>query len=506
MKINQLKAGAVLSYAQTFLAAAVSLLYTPVMVRLLGQNEYGVYGIAASVTAYLGILHFGFGSSYIRYYAQYRKDEDEKGIARLNGLFFIVFTCLGLLVLAAGFILAANQRLIFGDGLTDSELHTTKILICILTCSMAVSFPCSVFVSYITANERFVFQKLVNMIKTVIGPLATLPVLLMGYKSVAMVIVSAACALLADLMNLFFCLHKLHMRVSFRGMQLRPLREVAAYSGFIALNSIIDQINWNVDKLLLGRFHGSAVTAVYNLAAQVNTLYCNFSTSISSVFIPRVHKLEQERQDKELSGLFARVGRIQFMILSCICLGFIFFGRMFMTRIYGGPAYGESYYVALLLILPATIPLVQNLGIEMQRAKNKHRFRAILYTFMAGCNLGLSIVLCQRFGAVGSALGTAISLVVANGVIMNIYYHKALGIDILYFWKQILIILPALIAPAGFGLLYMFLIPKESLLLYLICGIVFLVIYALSLWKFGMNAYEKNLILGPLKRLLRIKR
>ena len=43
MKINQLKAGVVLSYLSMGIGGLISILYTPVMVRLLGQSEYGVY-------------------------------------------------------------------------------------------------------------------------------------------------------------------------------------------------------------------------------------------------------------------------------------------------------------------------------------------------------------------------------------------------------------------------------------------------------------------------------
>ena len=54
MKINQIKAGAALSYVSMGLGYIVSVIYTPVMLRLLGQSEYGLYNLAASVIAYLG--------------------------------------------------------------------------------------------------------------------------------------------------------------------------------------------------------------------------------------------------------------------------------------------------------------------------------------------------------------------------------------------------------------------------------------------------------------------
>ena len=63
------KAGALLSYAQVFLNVIVGLLYTPVMLRLMGQNEYGLYGTVSSAVALLGLLDLGFTSSYIKFYS-----------------------------------------------------------------------------------------------------------------------------------------------------------------------------------------------------------------------------------------------------------------------------------------------------------------------------------------------------------------------------------------------------------------------------------------------------
>ena len=41
--MDQKKAGVLLSYGQTVLSTLISLVYTPVMLRLLGQSEYGLY-------------------------------------------------------------------------------------------------------------------------------------------------------------------------------------------------------------------------------------------------------------------------------------------------------------------------------------------------------------------------------------------------------------------------------------------------------------------------------
>ena len=55
-QINQLKAGAILSYVNLTISTVIPLLYTPVMLRLLGQAEYGLYSLSNSVISYMSLL------------------------------------------------------------------------------------------------------------------------------------------------------------------------------------------------------------------------------------------------------------------------------------------------------------------------------------------------------------------------------------------------------------------------------------------------------------------
>ena len=145
MKINQLKTGALLTYLSMGLGFIISLVYTPIMIRLLGQSEYGLYNLAASVISYLGILNLGFGSAYIRYYTRYKKINDKEGISKLNGMFLIIFSVITVIVLISGFTLSHFTSSIFGEELTLNELNTARILLIILTINLAIKFPTIVF-------------------------------------------------------------------------------------------------------------------------------------------------------------------------------------------------------------------------------------------------------------------------------------------------------------------------------------------------------------------------
>ena len=92
MKINQLKVGAMLSYATQGIHILTGLLYTPVMLKLVGQSEYGLYQLVTSVVSYLSLLSLGFNAAYMRFYSRYKVEKNEQGLARINGMFLSFFS------------------------------------------------------------------------------------------------------------------------------------------------------------------------------------------------------------------------------------------------------------------------------------------------------------------------------------------------------------------------------------------------------------------------------
>ena len=506
-KFNQLKVGSTLSYLQMALNIIIGLVYTPVMIKLLGQSEYGLYNTVSSTISMLSVLSLGFNSGYIRFYSRYKANCQELKIAKLNGLYLIIFAVIGIVGLLCGLYISFHLTMVFDKGLSIEEYKTAKKLMILLTLNLAISFPMSVFSNIISAHERFVFLKLLGIIRNVLSPLLTIPLLLMGYGSVAIVLMTVSINFVVDVCHVYYTVHVLGERFEFYGIEKGLFRELAIFTSFIAINMLIDQINWNIDKVLLGRFRGTISVAIYSAGYTLYHYYSMFSTAISGVFTPRTHKIVQKTQKNlaeqcvELTDLFTKVGRIQFIILGLISSGIVFFGKSFIF-LWIGQSYSESYYVALLLILPASIALIQNLGIEIQRAENKHQFRSIAYSIMAVCNLVLSIYLCKLYGAVGSAIGTAISLVIANGIIMNIYYHKYCNINILHFWKSILSICKGLIVPIILGVILNQIKVEVSYKSLIIRILIYSIVYCLSMWHLGMNNYEKHLIYSVRKKLL----
>ena len=504
-KVNQLKWGVVITYGTLFLNIIISILYTPVMLRLLGPGEHGLYSTISSTMSWLSLLSLGVGASYIRFYSKYKVNNQEDYIASLNGLFLIFYSIVSTVTLVCGFVISQNLHFVFADGITASEYQTARILAIIVTIDFAIGFPASLFNAIIKAHENFIQVKLVNLMQCITTPMITLPLLLMGYGSVAMVAVTTSVNLFAYCLNIFFCFKKLHTKFKFSGFEKGIVKNIASFSLVVALNSVINMLNTSVDKMLLARFVGTVSVSVYTIGFSLYSYYSSFSSAIAGIMVPRINRIvNQNTEDKqmlrkELTEQFTKVGRIQFYIQMLMCTGILFFGKQFIF-FWAGENYKNSYWVALLLCLACTVPLIQSTGAEIQRAQNKHRFRTILYVIMTSFNVILTIILCQLYGEVGAAVGTAIAMIAIDVIVMNIYYHKKLYIDIIYFWKNILKISKGLILPVAVGIIITAFIQINSVFELAIYIAIYSLIYCISIWFLSMSNDEKNIIFGKIMK------
>lgn len=512
-EVNHVKWGVILTYFSLFVNIALSIAYTPIMLRILGQSEHGLYSTVSSTMSWLSLLGLGIGSSYIRYFARYKAKKDEDAISSLNGLFLIIFTLIGIICLFCGVVISNNLRFIFAGGMSAEEYETARILSLIVTVDMAIGFPASVFGSVIRANEKYIQAKVASLFQCVCTPLITLPLLLSGYGSVGMVAATTVVDFIAYSYNAFYCFRKIGMKVRLSGFESGIMRGIFSYSIFIALNSLIAQFATGLDKMLITRYVNTAAASIYAIGCSLYNYYSSFSSAVSGVFATRIHKITAEfienkaELKKRLTGQFVKLGRIQFLIQMLMLTGIIFFGKQFiyLWAERGGQDYSNSYYIAVLLCFSATVPLIQNIGVEIQRAQNKHHFRTLFYGVMTAVNVVLTIILCQMYGAVGAAVGTAISSILVDGFVMNIYYHKELYLDMIVFWKEIIKMVKGLIIPVLAGLVLNRYFVIDRLIPFICVVVAYTGIYVLSMWIFAMNDEEHMMIVGKLQDKWKLK-
>lgn len=505
---DQRKTGAGLSYILMALSILSGLIYTPFLIRTVGADEYGLYGTVLQLVSLLQVLNFGFSSSYIRFYSKYNIGNEKEKINRFNGLFFLVFSIIALIALVIGLFLSFNLELVFNNGLTEIEYSKAQKMMLLLTASTFVSFLSTIFGCYIRANQKFIFSKTLSLITSVLDLILKFLVIYLHFGIVSVVLITVSISIITNVIYCYYSFAQLNLKIKFDGIEKKLFRQLFSFSGLIAINMVVDRINTGIDSIILGRFCGTAAVAVYSVGSCFNNYFMNFSIAVSDIFVPHVHNLvnsfqqDSNEQREILTRFFIKIGRIQYLILSLVLSGFVVFGREFIN-FWAGDGYDQSYYIALILMIPSIVPLIQNVGIEIQRAENRHIYRSLIYGIMAIFNLIISIILCQRLQGIGVAIGTGIAVVLANGIIMNIVYHKKINIDMIAFWKEIIRQTVGMIIPYIVGYLIIKFVSIDSIIQMAFWIVIYTIVFCVCVWLMAMNQYEKDLVLGVVRKILR---
>lgn len=503
---NQLKIGAILSYINILAGLIVGLGYTPIMIRLLGQSEFGLYSLIGSLVAYLSVLDMGLGNTIIRYISRNRAVGDKKSESELNGLFLAIYSIIGLITLIIGSVLYFNVDNMFGATLSIDQIERAKIMMILLIFNIATSFPLSVFASLMQAYERFIFLRIFNIISVLLKPIIALPFLFMGYGAVTLVVTATIVNIACLLTNVYYCFKYLDIHFSKGHFEKAFLYEISGYAFFIFLNAIMDKIYWGTGQFILGIVSGTIQVAIYAIAMQFMNMYMQFSGAISGVLLPKVTMMVANGATKiELTNLMIKIGRLQYIIIGYILVMFFLVGKEFIY-LWAGENYLSAYPMILILMVGLLIALVQNAGIAILQAMNLNRYRMTAYTIVAVVNIFTSIILAKMYGGLGCAISTAVALLVSTGLIMNRYYHKRIGIDIPLFWKNITHMMPsAFILIILVEIFQMNVSLEYSWLYFAIKVVIYTLIYIILMYFIGMNGYEKNLCRSAIYKVLRVK-
>ncbi|MGL5961535.1 MAG: lipopolysaccharide biosynthesis protein [Cetobacterium sp.] len=492
MNKNELKIGTVLSLFTVIVSSLIQIIYTPMYMKYLGPADYGINSLVQSIIGYISILNLGLGNTMLRYTVQYRAENKLEEEKSLNGMFLVIYSVLMLIAISIGIYLYSNMNDFFGKNFTFEEIEKTKSIFVIMFLNVAISFPLSIFSTNISSKEKFIYQRSIKLITIILNPIVAVILMMNGFGLVAITVSTVFFALTSYMFDVIYAF-KLGMKIKFSKFNKNIIREIFTYSFFIFLNVLIDQIYWGTDRVIIGKYIGVTGIAVYSIGGIFNTLYMGFASSVSGVLFPKINRLIVEGKHDEINDIFIKVGRLQYILLGLISSGFILFGKDFIV-LWVGESYIEAYKIALWIMIPLTVPLIQSTGIAIMQARNMHQFRSMVYFIIAIMNLVMSVLFVKEYGVIGCAIATGISFVLGQIIIMNIYYKVRIGLDMIKFWKNIIkMSIPLLISMMLGTLLNIYLVKISYFNLFLKASI-YTAVYTILLLIIGLNSYEKSLV------------
>lgn len=433
--MSERKKGAILSYIQVVLSVAVSVIYVPVLLRYLGQSEYGLYQIVGSFFSYISVFESCMSTGVLRNYCNALGSQDKEAADVTLSMAKVIYRVMAALMVVAGVIVLFAFRSFYASSFTASELKESSAILLLLFANMMVTLLGSVYLTILTGHEKFTFLKVLAIIIQVAQPFFVILCVRKIPYAITVSTVIVVFNVLTVLMRYLYVTRKLKIRIVKKKRNRKVIGEIVGLSATILLGCIADQIFWKTDQVILGKLFSTTVVAVYSVGAQIYMMYMQFGTQIASVFYPKVSILYQEENGlQKVSDLFIRVGRATFFVILLVLSGFIIFGREFLL-VWVGEGYEAAYWVAIIVMLPFSVDLAQNLGLCILQVKGQYGFRAKIYLLSALLNIITTVLFARRIGITGAALSTGISMFLTSGLIMNWFFQKRVGLNMIKLWK-----------------------------------------------------------------------
>lgn len=491
---RELYLGVVLTYVTTFVSLGASLVFTPIIIRLLGQSEYGLYETMGSFVAYLAVLDFGFGAVVTRYTARYQNAGDV--LTRDKFLYTCrnIYLLLCILILMLGGILYTFIDKLFGKSFTSVELHKAHIVFLIVLGCTVMSIFSQVYKGCLNGVEKFVWPKAVQLVKVILTKLVAIAILFMGGDSIGYTAVLLAFETISCLCLMWMA----HQKVRFvrNRMPRRQLMELFTFTSYLFVLAIVSQLYWQIDKLLLGMMVGTVTVAVYAAAMNIQNILRNVSSSLKEVLIPKAARISEDDPNRPvlLTDFMIRCGRVIFMVYGFILVGLTCLGHKFIL-LWLGEEYLPAVPVLMVLGYSTWLPTTLIPGEEVCKTYNKHGPLTMLYLVIALLNVVLTVVMVRQMGMMGAALSTALGVLVGNVAVALIYYRRTFHISI----RKLLVGLLhksltslAVVALIGYGINIF--LPQASWLVLFLQGMMLVGAFAVVMSLYGLNDYERQLV------------
>lgn len=484
----------------SFLAIGIEIistfLFTPLLLKKLGQSEYGVYSLVLSITSYLALFDFGVGQSVVRFMSKFIIEKNINSQKKFLGIVTIHYFICMLLIICIGIVLTFRFPYIFSKGLSLEEIALGQKLIFVSMLTVSISIGTAGYYYTLIAYENFTITKGILILVNFLRVFLTVVCLLNGMRSLSVVCIMFITTFLFRIYILFYVLYKLKIRPILKGIKVAEFKEIIGFSTFIFFQMAATQINNMADQILLGSFVESVslILAIYAIGALINQYMQTLGSSINGILMPGIMKfVERKPTSNEMCIELVKIGRLIFMFIGLVWCVFLVFGEQFIV-LWAGKENKDAFIVALVLMFPQVIILTQGICSQVLWAKNKHKKIACLKLVIVCINIFFTIVLIKWNALFGAIIGTFISLIVGDVLVKQFILQKELNLDMFKYFKELFSgIGKSLFCAVLFGKLFSYIQLSGWKGFFINCGVM-VIIYLMCLVNFGLNEDEKILM------------
>lgn len=437
---------------------AVGFFLAPFILHHLGNIGYGVWLLAISAVAYLGLLDLGIQDAVLRFISKGHTQKDHQGASEAMSAALWIRLQISILALLLCAGLAAVFPLVFK---VPAELATdAREAILLIGLTTAINLSVGVFSGVISALNRYDLQNYVSLAQTAVRVVGVVTVLRTGHGIVAIAVSELIAALVGNVLRMWVA-KRLYpeLRIQLKRPKRETLRQIWTYSSYAFLTMIAIQLVYQSDNIVVGAFVSASAVTFYGIANSLCVYTGRLVDSMGFTFIPAASTYEAAGNSARLLVLYKNGTRAMLMVALPILITLILRGPSFIG-LWMGPQYShQSGIVLIILCIPLFFSYANKTAGAIAFGIEKHKMGALWAIGEGVANLTLSIILVHWYGIYGVAIGTLVPSLIVHLVFWPRYISQLVGLSyfevVLKVWAPMFLSsVPFIIATYAVGVLY----------------------------------------------------
>ena len=401
----------------------------PFNVAYLGKTAYGLWVLVASITFYFSMLDAGYGLAQVRFVAKYKAEDNTQALNELASTMFWVFSAIGFVALSIAVVVSLNLQNVF--HLTSDQVRPGRIVFLLISLYVVVGFPLSVFGGVVNGFQRSYLNGVIAVATALLVAAVNIIVLVSGYGLVELVAATTTVRLLSYIgyaFNAYRVFPDLHIRA--RYFSWNRLRQITGFSVFILLIDLANKLNYSTDTIVIGAFMGTAAVALWAVAQRLIEIIQRITDQLNAVLFPVVVDSSTIQNKERLQNILLQGTRLSFaMVIPLATIVGILAKSIVFAWV--GSSFSASVPILYVLTIVVSVRVGTSTSAVILKGAGRHRLVAISNITTALFNLGLSILLVQRYGLIGVAIGTLVPMLLMPSLVLFPAACRTVGISVL---------------------------------------------------------------------------
>lgn len=414
-------------YAGAGVNGLVLLLLTPLVVRHLGQAQYGVWVLVTAIGSYLGFLNAGSGAAAVRAVARLAGTGRIGEASQEVGSIFRIYLAVGIVAGCALAVLSVTTLDFFHVPAADQP--EARALLILIALNFVVSFPFGVTRSVLAGLHRFDVLNGVEIAWALLRLGATAAFLTSGYGLVAVGAVQLAASIGGHLTR-FVAIRRIAPQIHLTGGKgwSGLSADVTSFSALSFLYESLRTLFDNADLLLLGILAGPAAVGIFGAGVTLASFVSRGLQPVSGVLFPMAAEMEAVGR-RSGSARLLEVGTRVNLALALPLVTILLIDGPVLLRYWVGEEFAASAVVL-------TVFTLANLMMAASLASSTLLFGSGRIGVLVGAeaaryvlNLALLLLLYRWLGLFGAALATLAATVAIDAAIVIRQALRFSGLD-----------------------------------------------------------------------------